>query len=875
MVSSESEQTQVFALEVPDNASSYRFPFEPYPIQLEFMKNLFKTIEEQKIGIFESPTGTGKSLSLICGALTWLQENQQRHIKGTTTVDTSNSEDPPWVQAFAAERIKKEAEEEETKKRQEHEERVRRVQERDEKERKNKVKKRPRTYSRENEQTTKKSATKIIEEVDDEEQYILEEYDSDKESSGSAQTAGFENYSTEVLDLMKSLEEKEKGLAGVTHTTQQDEDPDEIKIIYCSRTHSQLSQFIHELKKTLFREEVKSVSLGSRKITCIYEPVQTLKNADRMNDLCLELQKPETKAEKKCPYLHKSDPVPMLDYKDRVLAAVQDIEELVSVGRRIGVCPYYGTRKAINPSQIVTMPYNVLLQKSSRDAMGISLKNNILIIDEAHNLIDTITSVNSCTIGLSEVVNANQQLHLYLGKYRNRLKGKNQVYIRQILVLLGALIKNLNRHLHIRESMVTRVADDNEVVMKPVNEFLHQLQIDHLNIFKIQKYMKESQISKKLNGFTENNLRKALLDEANGKDSKPTSGLHKVEAFLMSLTNANANGRVMAGISTTNDQICTAKQPYLRYLLLNPSEQFKDIVSEARSVILAGGTMEPVSDFVDFLFPYLPSEKINQYSFGHIIPPESLLVLSIGESPTSYPLEFTFDKRSDNRMIDELGQVIANMCNIIPDGVVCFFPSYSFLDSVYRRWDSIGVLSRIQKKKKLFQEPKLADMVDQTLREYAHHIENPQGNLTGAVLFSVVGGKMSEGINFSDRLGRGIIMVGLPFANLASPELTEKIKFIESNDSSEKNTDTGKGKAYYENLCMRAVNQSIGRAIRHKDDYAVILLVDRRFSTERIQQKLPTWIGKSLVNCPKFGMNIGKVANFFRTLRAKETMIQE
>ncbi|CAB4429069.1 unnamed protein product [Rhizophagus irregularis] len=80
----------------------------------------------------------------------------------------------------------------------------------------------------------------------------------------------------------------------------------------------------------------------------------------------------------------------MLDYRDHVLASVRDIEELVDIGRKLNACSYYGTRKSIRQCQIVILPYNLLLQKSSRESMGISLKNNIVIIDEAHNLVDTI-----------------------------------------------------------------------------------------------------------------------------------------------------------------------------------------------------------------------------------------------------------------------------------------------------------------------------------------------------------------------------------------------------------------------------------------------------------------------------------------------------
>lgn len=49
-------------MEVPE---VFRFPFEPYPIQLDFMKNLYQCIEQGKLGIFESPTGTVSILEFV------------------------------------------------------------------------------------------------------------------------------------------------------------------------------------------------------------------------------------------------------------------------------------------------------------------------------------------------------------------------------------------------------------------------------------------------------------------------------------------------------------------------------------------------------------------------------------------------------------------------------------------------------------------------------------------------------------------------------------------------------------------------------------------------------------------------------------------
>lgn len=56
---------------------SFPFPFQPYSIQDQFMRALYSVVENRKIGIFESPTGTGKTLSLMCSALKWLSDHDE------------------------------------------------------------------------------------------------------------------------------------------------------------------------------------------------------------------------------------------------------------------------------------------------------------------------------------------------------------------------------------------------------------------------------------------------------------------------------------------------------------------------------------------------------------------------------------------------------------------------------------------------------------------------------------------------------------------------------------------------------------------------------------------------------------------------------
>ena len=62
----------------------YGFPFPPYGIQKALMAELVDTIRQRRSGVFESPTGTGKTLSLICGTLSWLHSAEANVLENCT-----------------------------------------------------------------------------------------------------------------------------------------------------------------------------------------------------------------------------------------------------------------------------------------------------------------------------------------------------------------------------------------------------------------------------------------------------------------------------------------------------------------------------------------------------------------------------------------------------------------------------------------------------------------------------------------------------------------------------------------------------------------------------------------------------------------------
>lgn len=588
-------------------------------------------------------------------------------------------------------------------------------------------------------------------------------------------------------------------------------------------------------------------------------------------------------------------------FRDAALATLPDIEDLHQLGKSLSICPYYASRTALPSAEIITLPYPLLLQKSARDALGIKLEGNVVIIDEAHNIMDAVANVHAAQLRMSELRRGRGMLGVYVKRFGKKLKGVNRVNVGRVGRVIegltewmeGALKLKVSIYLasaasvFVQQFILTKSQQEHGIV-EP-NDLTRHKGIDQIDLYELIQYIQESKLAFKIESYAAHVENESDTNRT-GPPKPSTPVLHSLVSFLVALTNLSSEGRIFyqktGGVSPEVE---------LSYLLLSPTHAFSSVVTSARAVILAGGTMSPFEDYKEHLFPSLAGSKVTTLSCGHVIPPKNLCVWTLSSSRPGTPaFEFSFQHRGNRDMIAELGLAILNACSVVPDGVVVFFPSYGYLDEVVKAWqDRQGVngtqtiWDRLQSRKSIFRETKIASS-EEVLAEYSQAILGDSGVVgekrTGALLLSVIGGKMSEGINFSDRLGRCVMVVGLPYPNMASADWKAKLEYIETTTISrltkeglrrDEAVSHGKQAArdFYENACMRAVNQSIGRAIRHQGDYAAIVLIDRRYGTERIRGKLPGWIQGGLQRDSHekgLGGLMGALGGFFREKKMKE-----
>lgn len=191
---------------------------------------------------------------------------------------------------------------------------------------------------------------------------------------------------------------------------------------------------------------------------------------------------------------------------------MHDIEDIEDLGRKTQTCPYYGSRKAVRAAEVVTLPYNMLMQKTAREALGLSLKewvalaspsaasvqltlspgrSHIVIVDEAHNLIDSILSLHSVSVTTSQLLTIRQALLTYIQKFRSRFTGLNASYLKQLALLLKGLSA-------FAEGWSTGGKKEEMVQVAKVFAAGGATALDQINLRKLDEYLQKSKIARKV-----------------------------------------------------------------------------------------------------------------------------------------------------------------------------------------------------------------------------------------------------------------------------------------------------------------------------------------------------------------------------------------
>ena len=276
--------------------------------------------------------------------------------------------------------------------------------------------------------------------------------------------------------------------------------------------------------------------------------------------------------------------------------------------------------------------------------------------------------------------------------------------------------------------------------------------------------------------------------------------------------------------------------PTLSFWCFSPGVTMSHLAAKGvKSVILTSGTLSPMSSFASELGLNFRVRLENP----HVIAPHQVWGGVVPVGPSGKKLNSTYRFRDTDEYKSELGNVVVNFARIVPDGMLVFFPSYGVMRACVEHWRNTGAPSiweRICASKHAVVEPSGKEEFREAFKEFNDALEGPTPGASagtarnGAAFFAVCRGKVSEGIDFADKAGRCVVLTGIPYAPKADAKVRIKRSYLDAN----RNLNNGNGnlnlsgEEWYSQGAMRAVNQALGRVIRHRDDYGAVVLADER-----------------------------------------------
>jgi len=597
------------------------------------------------------------------------------------------------------------------------------------------------------------------------------------------------------------------------------------KIIYSSRTHSQLSQAVSELARTSYRY-MKVAILGSRDQLCVNPAVMEAPTSREKLHMCQARVKAKTCIFKTNVEKAKEDRIELRDN------TIMDIEDLHKLGAKHSFCPYYMSRELYQSADIIFLPYNYLLEDSIRNSLDIDFNGAVIIFDEAHNVQKLCEEASSFSIGAQDLALALKDIDDAVEMLKNPepsfddsdmapkdLREQDLLIIKDSLLELegsfGLLLKG-------KESRVEKGSFARSVFASFIDPAVVKcldLLVEYLSNLASAAFSTKGRGVTKLLDF----LRGAFNEQVKLEDLET---LYKVYVMVEKGKGENGN-KANSFLKSKSENVV------FNLWCFSPGFSMQRLSKLGpRSIILTSGTLSPLQCTAEEVGIPFPVQLENK----HVVEASQVWcgVLAAGIDKT--PLNSSFKTRSDPKYINSLGMTVISLIKMVPAGVLIFFPSYSLLNSTREFWQNCGIWSRIDQVKRIMVEPQRKEALGLVMSDYYAEVKGGRG----AVFMAVCRGKVAEGLDFADDNGRAVLVLGLPYPPFKDPRIELKRQFLD--DQVRAKSGTLAGSKWYQLEAFRATNQCIGRVIRHSRDHGAVIFLDARFGDQMARQSLSKWL---------------------------------
>lgn len=623
------------------------------------------------------------------------------------------------------------------------------------------------------------------------------------------------------------------------------------KIIYCSRTLPEIDKTVKELKKLI--DYIKThtdfdflaMSLSNRSNLCI--------NPTAINSFDLELtcRKMINHLDNlKCDFYEKP--------RTQTPKGVYDFEDIRKFGIENGICPYFFVREHLKSCDCIIYPYNYLIDPKVFGIISKNLsENSVIIFDEAHNI------DSHCIEALSIDINRNilESATKLISKIEGKLKQQKQSFNDQ-LKKEYELVRKKNDYF-IENSIPPFLISGNYKaipgnirnsghfisVLKRFIEFLKtKLNSTHLTVESIKSFSQSltdlTFVDKKTLQFV--SQRTGIMIQTLGIEDDEEYKLRTIANFGTMLS---IYGKGFSVIFEPYDTMSGVFNPILRLSCNDASIAMMPIFKKFRNVVITSGTLSPI-DMYPKILNFSPTNIveisvtmdrnavspliITKGNDQMILKSENIdeqNIFNIDDGKTINQITTSFKNRVEPSVVRNYGNLIISLSQCIPDNIVVFFPSYIYMEEVITLWSESNIMSEIIQNKLVFIETPDFKETELALKNYRGACDSGRG----AILFSVARGKVSEGVDFEHGYGRAVVMLGIPYMYTESVRLKERLKFLKDEH----------GIKEFDFLifdAMRHTAQCLGRVLRSKTDYGLMILADSRFLAPGKINKLPKWI---------------------------------